>query len=308
MTDATADLAEQMTRRADALCALVGDTVRFALDDEARRTWTYRPGDRPGARLADLDRAGAKAALQLLATGLRPHAYAQAATIMALEDVLDEVEQRDRDRHRGDYWLAVFGTPGDAPWGWHIAGHHLLVSWTVGEDGTMRATPQFLGANPARLHQEGAAVLAPLVREEDVAVALVGALDADQRSLAVLPGDVPADILTGDAPTVDAELEPAGVALADLGGRAAELARELLDVYRSRLPAGLPPGAADGARFAWAGGTGVGEPRYYRVQGASMVIELDNTQNGANHVHSVLRDRRGDFGGDVLREHRAQAH
>lgn len=301
-------LVDEMTERARGLCALLGDPVRFSMDDDARRSWTYLPGERPGVALVDMDRAGAKAALRLLATGLRPHAYAQAATIMALEDVLDEAETGAADRHRGDYWAAVFGTPGEPPWGWRLGGHHLSVSWTVEGDGAARATPQFLGANPARVEHGGALVLAPLAWEEDVAVALVEALDPAQRRAAVLPGDVPRDILTGDAATVDAELEPAGLALADLGGGAAELAGQLLDLYRDRLPGGLPPGAADEARFAWVGGTRIGEPRYYRIQGRSLVVELDNTQNGANHIHSVVRDRRGDFGGDVLREHRATAH
>ena len=39
--------------------------------------------------------------------------------------------------------------------------------------------------------------------------------------------------------------------------------------------------------FAWAGGLERGEPHYYRVQGGSFVLEYDNVQNGANHVHSV---------------------
>jgi hypothetical protein len=39
------------------------------------------------------------------------------------------------------------------------------------------------------------------------------------------------------------------------------------------------------------------------VQGPTFLIEFDNTQNNANHVHSVWRDFEGDFGRDLLREH-----
>jgi hypothetical protein len=56
-------------------------------------------------------------------------------------------------------------------------------------------------------------------------------------------------------------------------------------------------------RFAWAGGTKPGQGHYYRVQGPTFVIEYDNTQDGANHVHSVFRDLEDDFGGDLLRRH-----
>jgi len=57
----------------------------------------------------------------------------------------------------------------------------------------------------------------------------------------------------------------------------------------------------DGIRFAWAGATARGRPHYYRVQGPTFLIELDNS--GGNHIHSVWRDFEGDFGRDLLREH-----
>jgi hypothetical protein len=39
-----------------------------------------------------------------------------------------------------------------------------------------------------------------------------------------------------------------------------------------------------------------------RVQGGDLLIEYDTTDDG-NHVHTVLRRPRGDFGGDVLAAH-----
>jgi len=55
--------------------------------------------------------------------------------------------------------------------------------------------------------------------------------------------------------------------------------------------------------FGWAGGTGPRDPHYYRVQGKTFLIEFDNTQNSANHIHSVWRDFNGDFGEDLLKQH-----
>ena len=46
-----------------------------------------------------------------------------------------------------------------------------------------------------------------------------------------------------------------------------------------------------------------GEAHYYRIQGPSFLVEYDNTQSDANHVHTVWRDFDGDFGRDLLREH-----
>jgi hypothetical protein len=59
----------------------------------------------------------------------------------------------------------------------------------------------------------------------------------------------------------------------------------------------------DSIRFGWAGDTEPRRPHYYRVQGKTFLIELDNTQNNANHIHSVWRDFNGDFGLDLMKEH-----
>ena len=66
----------------------------------------------------------------------------------------------------------------------------------------------------------------------------------------------------------------------------------------------------DNLRFAWAGSKkpGPGNPNYYRIQGPTIIIEYDNTQNNANHVHTVVRDLKNDFGGDELLEHYKQGH
>jgi hypothetical protein len=86
-------------------------------------------------------------------------------------------------------------------------------------------------------------------------------------------------------------------------------------VYAARLPDELAEaemGKYAGERigllhFAWAGGIERGVPHYYRVQGSRLLIEYDNTQRDANHAHSVWRDPEGDFGVDVLGEHRRES-
>jgi hypothetical protein len=60
--------------------------------------------------------------------------------------------------------------------------------------------------------------------------------------------------------------------------------------------------------FAWAGSVDRASPHYYRVQAPSFLIEFDNTQNGANHIHSVWRDFTNDFGRDLLGEHYRSSH
>jgi hypothetical protein len=60
-------------------------------------------------------------------------------------------------------------------------------------------------------------------------------------------------------------------------------------------------------RFAWAGDQtptlGAGKGWYYRIHGPTLLVEYDNTQTNANHIHTVVRDLTNDFGLDALEEH-----
>ena len=64
----------------------------------------------------------------------------------------------------------------------------------------------------------------------------------------------------------------------------------------------------DSLHFAWAGVTDRSAGHYYRIQGKTFVVEFDNTQNNANHIHTVWRNFTGDFGHDLLAEHYARDH
>jgi hypothetical protein len=93
-----------------------------------------------------------------------------------------------------------------------------------------------------------------------------------------------------------------------LGGAAAAAARALLDVYLDRFPEGSRPLDPSGSAFAWAGAHEPGTGHYYRIAGPSLLIELDNTQDGANHVHTVVRHPAADFGTDLLARHHRASH
>jgi Protein of unknown function (DUF3500) len=310
------DIGTPSAMRASAAALLKGldDQQRhkasLAFADDAMRRWIeYRPQPRPGACLADLDLTSRKAAHRLLATALSPHAFAQATTIMALEEVLDASEGGRRGRHSADYWVAVFGDPdSDEQWGWRFEGHHLSVTMTV-DGATVSPTPVFLGANPARTDFAGRAVVRPLAPEEDLARALLDALGPAGRDAAVVAPEPPADIHSGPRPQAQ-HIEPRGVASGRLSYGARALLDQLTAVYLERLPAELA--AAEAARlagaelhFAWEGAVARGAGHYYRIQGPDLLIEYDNTANGANHAHTVLRRPQSDFGGDVLAAHRS---
>ncbi len=277
-------------------------------DDAARRWLEYRPRHRPGACLAGTTPAARKAAHRLLATGLGEHGFAQAAVIMALEEVLDRRERGRMARHSGDYWVCVFGDPGgDDAWSWRFEGHHLSVTMTVrGED--VSPAPVFLGANPAAVYHGDRAVSRPLGPEEDLGRALLRALPLALRTAATCADRAPRDIRSATSARAEPMMTPLGVPAADLAPGARALVDEILALYLGRLTPALA--SREAARiagselyFAWAGPDEPGTRHYYRLQAEDLLIEYDNTTSDGNHAHTVLRRPRSDFGADILAAH-----
>ena len=109
--------------------------------------------------------------------------------------------------------------------------------------------------------------------------------------------------------------EPKGLSASSMSEGERDALRALVQQYIARMPDDvLEPELAkiradfDAIHFAWAGGMERGEGHYYRLQAPRFLVEYDNTQNNANHIHSVWRDPQGDFGGDALAEHYRAAH
>jgi hypothetical protein len=310
-------IADQMTSAAAALLKTLDDQQRqFAQyafgDDKARRWLEYRPNQRPGACIGELSPSARKAAHRLLATALSEHAFAQAMGIIALEEVLDREEDGQRGRHSGDYWVSVFGDPAtEHPWGWRFEGHHVSVSMTLSGDQVSPA-PVFFGANPARVSYAGRAVSRPLAPEEDLAQAVLDAMDPATRADAIVAADAPGDIHSATSPRAAARLEPLGVQASGLGPSAHAALDQLIALYLDRLRPELARLerariVADELYFAWEGPLSSEARHYYRIQGDDLLIEYDTTDDG-NHAHSVLRRPHGDFGGDVLAAHLRYEH
>jgi hypothetical protein len=209
------------------------------------------------------------------------------------------------------YFLSVFGEPGGrGEWGWRVEGHHLSLNFTLRDGRVVSATPSFFGANPAEVRRGPHQGLRTLAPEEDLGRALYRSLEGALRQKALLSAEAPADIVTGNAK--QAELgAPAGVALAEVSPAQRAALMELVEMYAHRLRrelaeeelARLRAAGLEKIHFAWAGVSEPGQPHYYRIQGPTFVVEYDNTQNNANHIHTVWRNFATDFGLDPLRAH-----
>ncbi len=289
--------------------ALAAECVR-PLEDGDRTSWSYLPGRRVGISLAQMNEAERRAAHAMLRTALSARGYEKTQGVLVLEGILREIETFGFRRDPDLYYVTIFGAPsGIAPWGWRFEGHHLSLNFSSATGKIVAATPAFFGANPARVEKGPKAGLRVLGTEEDLARSLLASLDARQRRSAVISTTAPSDIILrpGRQSVPAPEGLPAGEMTAGQKAALGKLLDEYLgnmreDVARAQREK-IEKAGADAIRFAWAGGDRPGQGHYYRLQGPTFLIEYDNTQDGANHVHSVFRDLQDDFGGDLLRRH-----
>ena len=288
----------------------------FSLDAEERFNWHYRPVPRKGVSLKDLTPAQLKLAHAFLVSGLSPLGYSKATQIMFLEQVLHEMEDGRLRRDPDAYFFSIFGQPSTTgSWGWRVEGHHLSLNFTAHEGKMISATPSFWGANPAEVRQGTNKGLRVLAAEEEIGRRLLHSFEGLQRERVVINAEAPADIITVNSREVQIG-SPVGVGVAEMRKDQVELLMALLDVHAHRWRDELASAALEKLRraglekihFAWAGGSEPGQPHYYRIQGPTFVIEYDNTQNNANHVHAVWRDLKSDFGLDLLAEHYKKSH
>jgi hypothetical protein len=311
--------ADDARRCARALLASLDDRqlglVRGDLTDPGLREWTYLPGDRPGLSMEHLTGAQHALAVELIRSARSTEGSDLAIGAIEIERVRRELttgSPPDGDR----YWLRVLGDPdGDEPWCWRINGHHLAVHVVVGPGGTT-FTPHFVGSEPAVVPSGPHAGRRILGLDEDLARRLAEGLDPDQRALGISSGAAPDDILTRADPVADPARLPEGIGRDLLRPAQRELLDRLVRRYLHRAPAPYAracwreaeAAGLDRIRFAWAGPTTPGEGHYYCVRAPEFLIEYDNTQDGANHAHSVWRHLRDDWGTDLLREHYARRH
>src|SRR5215813_348699 len=289
----------------------------FKLEDEQRFDWHFIPRPRKGIPFKELDPAQQRLGNALLASGLSQQGFIKAATIMSLDAVLRDMETggtvvRDPEL----YYLSIFGdTLSGKPWGWRVEGHHISLNFTIADDKNIATTPAFFGANPAEVLAGTRKGLRTLPAEEDLARALMKSMDDKQRAQALVSEKAPTDILSTNLRKAE-PLKPAGLQTSRLGQKQQETLMALLHEYATRHSPDISATRLDRIRsaglsnifFAWAGGLEHGQAHYYRIQGSTFLIEYDNIQNNANHIHSVWRDFNGDFGLDLLAMHHNQDH
>jgi hypothetical protein len=307
------------------LTAQQREAATLPFGDDRRYIWDYRPIEstpRNGLRLINMSDDQKRKALALLDIGLSTRGAETVRKIIDLEIPLllsEKIEGRVTPfvRSPEQFAVCVFGDPsGRLPWAWHIGGHHVGVHFTVIDGDRIIDMPLFFGANPAEVRHGPTKGQRTLPEEEDLARALVRGLPSDQARVAVVSETAFPDILTDRYRVTNAFAPPEGLAWsamsAEARGQLTKLIRhyiersneELSGPYWSRK---IEP-ELEAVNFAWAGSREPGQGHYYVIKAPTWLIEYDNTQNGANHIHSVFRDITGDWGDDLIAQHYAQSH
>ena len=307
---------EEMTKAAERLMNTLNDGQKakasFAYDDPERLNWHFIPRERKGLTIKDMEPSQRALTFGLLRTGVGTDGFLKATTIMSLEQILRDMEQgrgplRDPER----YFLSIFGTPSNnGRWGWRIEGHHLSLNFTIDGGKIVSATPAFFGSNPGEVRQGPRKGLRTLGDLEDLSLRLLQSLDQEQKKTAVIAEKAPAEIHSADFKGTSGGLSaaipeeaPQGIAYAKLNDHQKALLQGLIEDYAGEMPADIARGwleeikkaGVDRLYFAWQGEDDRTKPHAYKVQGPTFLIEFNNTQNGANHIHSIWRNRLNDF-------------
>jgi hypothetical protein len=302
------------------------------LDTNERATWSNLPiimVQPAGLLIKDMTDEQRRAAHALLRASMSSQGYAKFTGVMLLEDLLHQIDsaalqanaERRNDpmaqafvatRDYENYAVAIFGNPGDADWGWKIAGHHAAVNFTI-SDGRVGFTPTFLGSSPMQVQDGRYAGLMALSKEGQRGVDLMAALDPAQRKAATI-AEVAADNVF-EGPGRRNSLEKFE------GLQASELTRDQLDLLKALVAefvhnadheaarlqmAAIAEAGWDKVWFSWRGPVDVNGEIYYRVHGPRILIEYN--RQDANHDHMIVRDPSNDYGEDWLGEHYEEHH
>ena len=323
------DAGHQMAEIANSLLSILDEGQKakatFAFDADERLNWHFIPRTRKGLPMKEMSPQQRLLATALLNSGLSHDGARKAVTIMSLEEFLWQKEgaaakdeaakaavRAKRDPEK--YYVSIFGTPADQGiWGWRIEGHHLSMNFTIKDGTLLRATPSFFGSNPGEVREGPLTGLRVLHVEEEMGRSLVKSLSEEQLKKALVAPAAPKEMLTAAERWVN-PLQPDGLSIEDMNPEQKKMLNTLVEEYLRRLrPEIADEALAEIAKsgpifFAWAGEKDRGQPHYYRVQGKTFLLEYDNVQNEANHVHCVWRSFNGDFGADLLGAHYKAEH
>ncbi|MBC3757265.1 DUF3500 domain-containing protein [Hyunsoonleella sp. SJ7] len=292
--------------------------VLLHFEDEKKTDWHYFPStsfSREGIAIKQLSPSQQLLLHELLKASLSESGFNTTLKIIDLENVLAELSGDYVRRDSGAYYVSFYGNPFKEPlWAWSFEGHHVSLNFTV-LNGKTHLAPRFFGANPATIRSGDRKGERMFQSEEDLALEFMTSLNEEERKSALIRNSAYSDIITGNDPEVS-PLQIEGIPLQTLNRTQRSLLLNLIRLHLSdrveerfnEVFNRITSEELQDIHFGWAGEISLTAPHYYRIQGKSFLIEFDNIQNNANHIHIVWRDFDGDFGRDLIQEHYQTSH
>jgi hypothetical protein len=298
-----------------------GMQAKYLFRDAERGNFHFFPIARRGVPLKQLKDGQRQLGLALMSAALSHVGNQKALTIMSLGDYLRETDKtpllyRDSDQ----YYFTIFGDPSpEGTWGYRVEGFHLSLNVTVVKGRWISVTPSFFGAIPATVPDGPRKGLQVLQQETELGRALAKSFTAEQRKIGF--GKIPdfktetvGGLITGNQRRIERG-KPRGMAVSAMTVQQREVLMKLVRTHIGRIRKELADqdltridrAGTEKIHFIWAGGLAPGEPHHYLIQGPTFLIEYDNTQDQANHIHCVYRDFDNDFG-DAMLEHYHKHH
>jgi len=250
-------------------------------------------------------------AIALFKTVLSEQGFTTLSKCMALEAILNDIENAPDLRNPLKYYWTIFGKPAaTGTWGLGVEGHHLSSNFVIRDNQLVCATPLFIGANPAIVETLGKNRLGKgtriLAAEEDLGLELFAALKKKQQKVARVAATPPRDMREGFKRQLQAKA--AGLPAQEMDKAQRALLMKVVDQYLNHLPADLASrlkkniekAGVERIQFAFAGEGALDKAHSYHVIGPTFAILFYNTQKGAggtpvNHAHTVLRTNGRDF-------------
>ena len=321
---------EPVRKAADVFLASLTDTERaktmFPIDDDEWRKWMNQHFYvRQGVSFVEMTGTQRDAAFGLMRAALSAKGLKLSRDIMHLNHTLGELNNNNfEDYGEWLYYVTVMGKPSaKEPWGFQVDGHHLIINYFVLGDQVVMS-PFFVGSEPVIATSGKYKGTAILQDEQNNGLALLRALNAEQRTKAILSLSKPGDNNVGEAFKDNVVLDYAGAPVSEWSPAQKKLLTDLIYLYVSNMDDGHARVKMDEVRqhldetrFAWIGGADDTSVFYYRIHSPVVLIEFDHQLPvglrhlaanpkvpGREHVHVVVRTPNGnDYGKDLLRQH-----
>lgn len=300
--------------------------VQFAIDDPEWRNWSNVDVGifpRYGLSLEEMDSSQKSAAWNLLNQSLSTKGLESVRNIMKTEQRLLEMNNEPIRYGEEKYYLTIMGIPdSNEPWGWQLDGHHLVINFFVLGDQVVM-TPAFWGGEPVTIESGMYAGSTILQLEQNLGLAFMQSLTADQRDTATLTAVKDRNNQLAAANEDNLVLDYQGIPGSELtSSQRIELLR-LIEAYignltdeQAQVTMAHIATELDRTYFSWIGQAVDDSVFYYRIHSPLILIEFDHqnpvgtTMKNApgtpsrDHIHTMVRTPNGnDYGKDLLAQH-----